>query len=660
MQRTANMHISHVVFIVLTDFSFANDWCYFGCENSPSHWGKHYPKCNGCKQSPVNIDTQNVTKNHKFGSFDLINFTLPYTMKMLKNTGHTVECELQAGVLAVQGGGLRHKYTILQFHFHWGGRDLIHHLGSEHSIDGHRSPVEMHIVSRRSDLNDSTATVFQDGFAVLAFFMVMEDKQKEKPQIWKNFTDYLQKIPGQGNKVRIMEPFSMDQLLKGVDLTKYYRYIGSLTTPPCEEAVVWTIFKDPIRISRDLLLRFPAQISFNNVYRPQQFLNNRVVFVSAAVTADSLADHPTGHIRVLGDTGTAMIAADTQTEETQEVANVNPKLWAAHKDEAGLIDVILNRAALQTDKPVYCKKYALSAEKEEENSPSHMGKHYPKCNGCKQSPVNTDTQNITKNHKFGSFDLINFTLPYTMKMLKNTGHTVECVLQAGVLAVQGGGLRHKYNILQFHFHWGGRDLIHHPGSEHSLDGHRSPVEVRVSQRSDLNDSTATVFQDGFAVLAFFMVMEDKQKEKPQIWKNFTDYLQKIPGQGNKVRIMEPFSMDQLLKGVDLTLYYRYIGSLTTPPCEEAVVWTIFKDPIRISRDLVQISFNNVYRPQQFLNNRVVFVSAAVTADSLADHPTGHIHVLGGHNPLQKSCIYQQYKYKNYAPVIDSSVFICII
>ncbi|XP_016096207.1 putative carbonic anhydrase 5 [Sinocyclocheilus grahami] len=90
-------------------------------------------------------------------------------MKMLKNNVHTVECELKAGAVGVRGGGLKHKYTVLQFHFHWGGEDLVNHPGSEHSLNGHKSPLEMHIVSRRSDLKDSTAAKVQDGFAMMGF-----------------------------------------------------------------------------------------------------------------------------------------------------------------------------------------------------------------------------------------------------------------------------------------------------------------------------------------------------------------------------------------------------------------------------------------------------------------------------------------------------------
>lgn len=38
--------------------------------------------------------------------------------------------------------------------------------------------------------------------------------------------------------------------LPQVNMTKYYRYNGSLTTPDCAEAVVWTLFENRIPLSK--------------------------------------------------------------------------------------------------------------------------------------------------------------------------------------------------------------------------------------------------------------------------------------------------------------------------------------------------------------------------------------------------------------------------
>lgn len=51
---------------------------------------------------------------------------------------------------------------------------------------------------------------------------------------------------------------------------EYYRYEGSLTTPPCYPTVLWTVFRNPVQISQDQVtsqrlysILFPA-ISYSN------------------------------------------------------------------------------------------------------------------------------------------------------------------------------------------------------------------------------------------------------------------------------------------------------------------------------------------------------------------------------------------------------------
>lgn len=50
-----------------------------------------------------------------------------------------------------------------------------------------------------------------------------------------------------------------DLLPKQEKLRHYYRYLGSLTTPGCEEKVVWTVFVEPIQLHTDQVHRGPAE-----------------------------------------------------------------------------------------------------------------------------------------------------------------------------------------------------------------------------------------------------------------------------------------------------------------------------------------------------------------------------------------------------------------
>lgn len=58
-----------------------------------------------------------------------------------------------------------------------------------------------------------------------------------------------------GSEVNVTEEISIDDLLGSVNRESYYRYNGSLTTPSCNQAVVWTVFKESIKVDETLVRR---------------------------------------------------------------------------------------------------------------------------------------------------------------------------------------------------------------------------------------------------------------------------------------------------------------------------------------------------------------------------------------------------------------------
>ncbi|EMP30095.1 Receptor-type tyrosine-protein phosphatase gamma, partial [Chelonia mydas] len=97
-------------------------------------------------------------------------------------------------------------------------------------------------------------------------------------------------------KETFLDPFVLRDLLP-TSLGSYYRYTGSLTTPPCSEIVEWIVFRRPVSISYHQLEAFYSIFTteqqdhvksveyLRNNFRPQQSLNDRVVSKSAVKDA---------------------------------------------------------------------------------------------------------------------------------------------------------------------------------------------------------------------------------------------------------------------------------------------------------------------------------------------------------------------------------------
>ncbi|NWH79948.1 CAH4 anhydrase, partial [Piaya cayana] len=273
--------------------SVGSNWCYQSqkleqpqCEE-PRQWHLTDAACKGSKQSPINIVTKTVTYRESLKPLEFEGYDVKGSSKWtIENNGHTGKLKLSASP-KIGGGGLQRKYKAVEFHFHWGVEAVPRYIaGSEHSIDGEKQAMELHIVHIREDASDVTeAKGKEDGLAVLAFFIKIEDENKNYETLIKKLDSI--KYKGQTTD---MDPLPLSSLLPPKkDLGKYYRYEGSLTTPDCYEGVIWTVFEKPIelsisQISQFSTVHFDGKNSTNMVenFRPVQFLNERKVFWSNA------------------------------------------------------------------------------------------------------------------------------------------------------------------------------------------------------------------------------------------------------------------------------------------------------------------------------------------------------------------------------------------
>lgn len=67
-------------------------------------------------------------------------------------------------------------------------------------------------------------------------------------------------------------------------------------------------------------------------------------------------------------------------------------------------------------------------------------------------------------------------------------------------------------------------------------------------------------------------------------EKIVSYLSQIQYKGQQVAIDQAIDPNTMIP--KSSPYYTYLGSLTTPPCLECVVWIVFKDPLQVSEEQV--------------------------------------------------------------------------
>lgn len=84
-----------------------------------------------------------------------------------------------------------------------------------------------------------------------------------------------QSMPMKANeKVQMQKAFNAAQLLPKEQA--YYRFNGSLTTPPCTEGVTWLVLKTALTISAEQVAQFEKAVGGHN-NRPVQPINARPI-----------------------------------------------------------------------------------------------------------------------------------------------------------------------------------------------------------------------------------------------------------------------------------------------------------------------------------------------------------------------------------------------
>ncbi|XP_072258179.1 carbonic anhydrase 12 [Pyxicephalus adspersus] len=246
--------------------SEGHSWAYTG-DDGENSWPVNYRFCGGGYQSPLDFHRSILQYDSRLEPIRLYGYNASSTQSFtISNNGHTVSMSLLPS-MSIEIPPF--SYIASHLHLHWGNQ--ANPKGSEHCIGGRRFPAELHIVHYNTKYADvATAMEAGDGLAVLGILMEIGSFNPAYDKIFTQLTH----VKYKGQKIQI-PGFNIHDLLPE-KLDEYYRYEGSLTTPPCNPSVLWSVFHSPVYISEEqlVLLETALYCTEKNTSAPIQMMNN--------------------------------------------------------------------------------------------------------------------------------------------------------------------------------------------------------------------------------------------------------------------------------------------------------------------------------------------------------------------------------------------------
>jgi carbonic anhydrase len=254
--RDYKIMIKNIILAIITAFIISipitltakdDNWGYSG-NFAPEHWASlsaDYSVCkNGKNQSPININPQTSrtalkrTLKFNYGRLDPV--------KMV-NTGRQLRIDVADGA-GINVDGIEFALKHLSFH-----------IPSEHTYNNKHFPMEIQFAHQSNN-------------GQLAYISLMVATGKSSRTLRK----LQRQLPANAGESKLLAANALRNLQKKQRVANYYRYNGSLTTPPCDEGVRWFIMNQPLKISKPHFQQFRQAIKQDN-NRPVQALNARIV-----------------------------------------------------------------------------------------------------------------------------------------------------------------------------------------------------------------------------------------------------------------------------------------------------------------------------------------------------------------------------------------------